>query len=126
MTKLSNQKGFTLIEIIIASLIMTLIVGAVIQYHSSAGVSKGQEYYLKAVKVARAEMDKLRSLYELDSDISEFEHTGPPPDDIFLFKSESGLDVPSPIFHVYYNHHGHEDQFLRMLWGEQKNPNEKS
>ena len=118
MTKLSNQKGFTLIEIIIASLIMTLIIAAVVKYHSSAGVSKGQEYYLKAVKVARAEMEKLRSLYELDSGIREFEHTGSPPDDIFLFKYniETGnLDLPSPLFHVYYDDHGYSADLLKPL-----------
>ena len=109
--KCKSQKGFTLIEIIIASLILTLIVAAVVHYHTSSGASKGQEYYLKAVQVARAELDKLRALYELKSGVSEFDSTGPPPDNIFLFKftDPSGVTIPSPIFHVYYSDHGFGD-----------------
>lgn len=122
--KLDEQKGFTLIEIIIASLILTLIVAAVVQYHSSAGVSKGQEYYLKAVQVARAELNKLRALYELNSGVSEFDSTGSPPADIFLFKfiDASGVTIPSPLFHVYYSDHSYEDEFLKPLREDSGDP----
>ena len=95
ISKLDGQKGFTLIEIIIASLILTLIVAAVVQYHSSVGVSKGQQYYLKAVQTARSELDKLRALYEFDTDSSfaEFDATVTPPDNIFLFKFKTSTEI---------------------------------
>ena len=106
--KLDEQKGFTLIEIVVASLILTLIVAAVVKYHTSVGVSKGQQYYLKAVQTAKNELDKLRALYELKSGVSEFDSTGPPPNNIFLFKfvDTSVVTTPSPIFHVYYDNSG--------------------
>lgn len=116
--KASNkQEGFTFIEVVISCLIMMLLVAAVIHYHSSAGVSKNQEYYLKAVQVARAELEKLRALFEFNTtgSFAEFTSNGPPPDSIFLFKhtSPTSIELPSPLFHVYYRHHGHDDEFLR-------------
>ena len=117
--KFRNQTGFTFIEIIIASLILTLIVAAVVKYHTSVGASKGQEYYLKAVQAAKSEMDKLRALYELkydDSTAKEFDETGLPTD-IFLFKftSSTSIDLPSPIYHVYYSDHGYSNEFLKSI-----------
>ena len=119
ISKLDEQKGFTLIEVIVASLVLTLIVAAVVQYHTSAGVSKGQQYYLKAVKTATTELDKLRALYELkydDSTVTEFDETGLPTD-IFLFKftSSTSIDLPSPIYHVYYSDHGYSGEFLKSI-----------
>lgn len=115
--KLGGQKGFTLIEIIVASLILTLIVAAVVKYHTSAGVSKSQEYYLKAVQTTRTELEKLRALYELQSDATEFDSTGAPPNDIYLFKftSSTSIDLPSPIYHVYYSDHGYSNEFLKSI-----------
>jgi len=123
--KLDGQKGFTLIEVIVASLILTLIVAAVVQYHTSAGVSKGQQYYLKAVQVARAELDKLRALYEFDTDgsFAEFDATATPPDNIFLFKFKTSTEIEYPdnntnIFRVYYKDHSSSYQgtsFLKPL-----------
>ncbi len=114
-----KQEGFTFIEVVISSLIMLLLVAAVIHYHSSAGVSKNQEYYLKAVQVARAEMEKLRALFEFDTtgSFAEFTPNGPPPNSIFLFKytSPTAIELPSPLFHVYYRHHGYNEEFLRPL-----------
>ena len=113
-----NEKGFTFIEIIIASLILTFLIAAVLQYHSSAGASKNQEFYLKAVQTARAELNKLAALYEMKSGISEFEGTGPPPNVIFLGKYDRVSDtlvLPAKIFKVYYSDHGYSANFLRAL-----------
>ena len=130
---LNEQKGFTLIEIIVASLILTLIVAAVVSYHTSAGVSKNQEYYLKAVQTARTELEKLRALYEFDTDgsFAEFDDNvtdfGGLPPSIFLFKVGSGGSItlpinygtePDRIFHVYYQDHNTSYQgtpFLKPL-----------
>ena len=104
-----GQKGFTFIEVVIAALILSLIVAAVVQYHASAGAAKGQIYYLKAVQTARNELAKLKALYEFDTDgsFAEFADTGSPPNEIFLFRYiiPSSIDVPSPIFNVYYQDH---------------------
>lgn len=117
MGKVGGERGFTFIEIIVASLIMMLIVAAVLQYHATTGVSKGQQYYLKAVQTAHAEMDKLRVLYVLDPDGSEFADTGAPPADIFLFRftDSTTIEVPSPLFRVYYGEHGSADEMLRSI-----------
>jgi len=116
-----RQDGFTFIEIIMASLILTLIVAAVVQYHSTSGASRGQEYYLKAVQVARAEMEKLRALFELNPDISEFNDnvtaSGGLPSSLFLFKfiGPTNISFPAPLFHVYYNDHTFGSVFLKSL-----------
>jgi len=128
-----RQDGFTFIEIIMASLILTLIVAAVVQYHSISGASRGQEYYLKAVQVARSEMEKLRALFEFDSDpnnpfpefIDNVTAYGGLPNVIFLFKFNSdGATIklpinpttePNRIFHVYYNDHTFSNMFLKSL-----------
>ena len=125
ISKLDGQKGFTLIEIIIASLILTLIVAAVVQYHTSVGVSKGQQYYLKAVQTARTELEKLRALYEFDADgsFAEFDATVAPPASIFLFKFKTSTEIEYPdnntnIFRVYYKDHSSSYQgtsFLKPL-----------
>jgi type II secretory pathway pseudopilin PulG len=122
MRIVGGERGFTFIEIIVASLIMMLIVAAVIQYHASSGASRGQQYYLKAVQAARAELDKLRAVYELDSGSSEFEHTGPPPETIFLFRYNTGSSqlelptgTPEELFHVYYSDHGQGTTLLKPL-----------
>ncbi|MBN2125275.1 MAG: prepilin-type N-terminal cleavage/methylation domain-containing protein [Deltaproteobacteria bacterium] len=114
-----GQKGFTLIEVIVSSLILTLIVMAVIQYHASSGASKGQQYYLKAVDTARAELEKLNAFKSLQPEASEFKETGPPPNEIFLFKfvDSTEIEVPSPIFRVYYDDHGYSNEFLRRMEG---------
>jgi prepilin-type N-terminal cleavage/methylation domain-containing protein len=114
--KLKGQNGFTLIEIIVASLILTLIVAAVVKYHTSVGVTKGQQYYLKAVQTARNELEKLRALYELKSGVSEFYSTGSPPNKIFLFKfvNKNAITTPSPIFRVYYDDSG-VTEFLKSI-----------
>lgn len=118
MIKTGNQRGFTFLEVIIAGLIMLLIIGAVVKYHSLTGASTGQEYYLKAEQTARSELNKLRSIYELSSGISEFENTGPPPDNIFLFQYNRGtrnLDLPSPMFHCYYSDNGYSSNLLKPM-----------
>ncbi len=93
-TRISNQQGFTFIEIVISSMIMLLLVTAVIHYHSSAGASKDQVYYLKAVQRASAELEKLRALCELEFDsvspIAEFANRAPPAGNLYLFKFVSG------------------------------------
>jgi prepilin-type N-terminal cleavage/methylation domain-containing protein len=122
MLRSSGQKGFTLIEVITASLIMVFLVAALLNYHGSSGAAKNQVYYLKAVQVARAELDKLRALYEVDSGCSEFQHTGPVPAD-FLYRFTgvgeklefSGPDPSKPTYHVYYTPHGTNETFLRPL-----------
>jgi hypothetical protein len=122
VNKTEKQGGFTFIEVVISCLIMILLVTAVIHYHTTAGVSKDQTYYLKAVQTARAELEKLRALFELDRarSFTEFVPNGPPPRDIFLFKftSSTGIELPNPIFRVYYkDHHSSYDgiPFLRPL-----------
>jgi type II secretory pathway pseudopilin PulG len=105
----SGQKGFTLVEVIVAGLILIFLVAALLHYHGSSSAAKNQEHYLKAVQVARAELDRLRAFYDLQSGVSEFDQTGPPPADVFLFKfnGTGTLDLPSPTFHVYYGDHGY-------------------
>ena len=118
MRKISGGKGFTFVEVVVAGLILTLIVAALIQYHASSGAGSNQEYYLKAVQVARGELEKLRVLYELDSGVSEFADTGPPPPSVFLFKyagEQEQLDLPAPINQVYYDHHGYYNNLFRRL-----------
>ncbi|MEW6668202.1 MAG: hypothetical protein AB1512_23570 [Thermodesulfobacteriota bacterium] len=90
---------------------------ALLNYHGSSGAAKNQEYYLKAVQVARAELDRLRAFYELKSGVSEFEQTGPPPADVFLFKftGTDSISVPTPIFHVYYGDHGYSNELFRSI-----------
>jgi hypothetical protein len=120
-TEWHGQKGFTLIEVLISGLLLTFIVAALLNYHGSSGAGKNQQYYLKAVQVARAELEKLRALYEIDSGASEFQHTGPPPSlglhhasgigDGIVFEGSSG-----PTYHVYYTDHGMNETFLRPLW----------
>ncbi|MBW1802944.1 MAG: prepilin-type N-terminal cleavage/methylation domain-containing protein [Deltaproteobacteria bacterium] len=127
-----HEKGFTFIEIIIACLILTFLIAAVLQYHASSGASKNQEYLLKAVQSARAEMEKLRIMYSFHPDIEEFDHTGPPPQKIFLFKyggwdsdeKKHLLDTPEPIFKIYYK--AHEDTLLKQTWGKQCDPNDET
>lgn len=123
MTETGGQKGFTLIEVIVASLLLTFLVAALLHYHGSSGVSKNQEYYLKAVQVARAEMERLRAFYELKPTATEFDPTGPPPGKFHLFKfiNATSLDPPpSPIFHVYYADHGYGDQLFRSIGNNNK------
>lgn len=120
-----GKKGFTFIEVIIASMILMLLVGAVVHYHSSAGASKGQEYYLKAVQVARAELDKLKALFEFttgsfDEFVDNVTAGGGLPADIYLFRytGETTIEVPNPIFKVYYKDHNSIDpgnEFLKKL-----------
>ena len=120
-----RQEGFTFIEIIMASLVLALMVAAVVQYHATSGASRGQEYYLKAVQAARAEMEKLRAVFALDPTSPEFQDTGSPPDKIFLFKFNSNgttikLPVnpttePNRIFRVYYNDHTFSNVLLKSL-----------
>lgn len=130
MPNLSTQKGFTFIEVIISALILTLLVAAIVQYHSSAGAAKSQVYYLKAVQIAKSELEKLRVLYNLDKDgtFSEFSanvnQTQLLPSDLFLFKPGGGSAItlpidygtePERIFHVYYSDHGYTDSFLKSM-----------
>jgi hypothetical protein len=118
-----GEKGFTFIEVVISCLIMTLLVAAVIHYHSSAGVSRNQGYYLKAVQVARAELDRLRVFFELEPDAGEFNSTQPPPDAqsppepicLFTFTDETSIVVPDTIFRVYYESHGYGTELLQSL-----------
>ena len=113
-----HEKGFTFIEIIIACLILTFLIAAVLHYHASAGASKNQEYYLKAVQTAKSELSKLAALYELKSGISEFEATGPPPNVIFLGKYDQATEtlvLPAKIFKTYYSDHGYSTSLLRAL-----------
>jgi len=119
MQNSSGQKGFTFIEIIIASLILSLLVAAVVQYHASAGAAKGQVYYLKAVQTAKNELEKLRILYNLDKDgtFDEFKASSGVPTSPFLFKvtGPTTIEVPSPIFRVYYSDHSYSNSFLRPM-----------
>ena len=114
-----GQKGFTFIEVVIAALILSLLVAAVVQYHASAGAAKGQVYYLKAVQIAKNELEKLRILYNLDKDgtFDEFKESSSVPTNPYLFKftGPTSIDVPTPIFHVYYNDHGYGDSFLKSM-----------
>ena len=77
----NRQEGFTFVEVVISCMIMMLLVAAVIHYHSSAGAPKNQAYYLKAVQVAKAELEKLRALSEFDtvSSFAEFTANGSAP-----------------------------------------------
>ena len=120
MDHLSGQKGFTFIEIIIASLILCLLVAAVVQYHASAGAAKGQVYYLKAVQTAKNELEKLRDLYNLDKDgtFGEFKKSSGVPTGspyLFRFTGPTTIEVPAHIYHVYYSDHGYSDSFLRPM-----------
>ena len=126
MQNSSAQKGFTFIEIIISSLILSLLVAAVVHYHSSAGAAKGQIYYLKAVQIAKNELEKLRILYNLDKDgtFDEFKASSGVPTSPYLFRvtGPTTIEVPSPIFHVYYSDHGFNDinnTFLIQMLGNE-------
>ncbi|MFC1824406.1 hypothetical protein ACFL9T_16985 [Thermodesulfobacteriota bacterium] len=127
-----SQKGYTLVEIVLASMLLVFLVGVVLKYHSIRGASHDQKYYLKAVETAKQELEKLRSLYEIDSGITEFENTGVPnaPDGLFLAKVISAspyLDILTPeVFKIYYSDHGQGDSFLRPLWGGLVNPDSQN
>ena len=132
---LSRQGGFTFIEVIISCMMLLLLVAAVAQYHASSGASSDQKYYLKAVQVARAELEKLKALFELVHGQSAKEFTAQinpapddraTPDDIFLFRFEDdGTSIELPyenqaapddddLFRVYYQNHD-DTRFLRAL-----------
>ena len=90
---------------IIASLTLLVIISAIVHYHSSTGASNYQIYDLKAVEVLKSEADKLEAFFkgDINSSGDEFSSTGGPPNNIFLFKYNSGqIDTPSPIHRVYY------------------------
>ena len=105
----NRQEGFTFVEVVISCMIMMLLVAAVMHYHASAGAPKNQAYYLKAVQVAKAELEKLRALSEFDtvSSFAEFTANGSAPNNIFLFRftSPTSIELPNPIFRVYYADH---------------------
>lgn len=104
---INRQEGFTFIEIVISMIILSVLISTIIHYHSSSGASSNQIYDLKAVNVLQSEANKLMAFYEIGSDDGEFEALGvgvSPPDNIFLFKydPDTGLELPDPIHHVYY------------------------
>ena len=110
---LNRQKGFTFIEVIIATMMLMLVVGAILQYFSTAGASSKQIYDLKAVAALKSEANKLAALYKSGTTFSnEFTDTTPPPNNIFLFRYNSGsnqIDIPSPIHRVYYGEYYADD-----------------
>ena len=106
---LIRQKGFTFIEVIIATMMLMLVVGAIAQYFSTSGASHYQIYDLKAVEVLKSEASKLEAFYHRSTSTpDEFDEPlggALPPDDLFLFKYNSGtgqIDIPDPIHQVYY------------------------
>lgn len=105
---LSRQRGFTFIEVIIATMMLMLVVGAILQYFSTSGASRNQVYDLKAVAALKSESEKLEAFFKKAIYVREFDTTAPP-DDIFLFKydSDSGnIDIPNPNIHrVYYGNY---------------------
>jgi len=79
------------------------------------------------VQAARAELEKLRALYEIDSGCSEFDHTGPPPGHGLHRPSGVGEGIvfegsEGPTYHVYYTDHGASETFLRGLGGSPPYP----
>jgi len=102
---ISTQQGFTFIEVMISSMILLMMVAVTIQYHSSSGVHKDQDIYLKAVHKAHAELERLKSYYKNIGPVSNFVDfiENEPPEDLFLFKYDENnlIQYPAQLFHVY-------------------------
>jgi len=116
-----NQSGHTFVEIIVSSIIMLIIVGIILDFQSTANVSTGQIYYLKAVNKAKAELERLRIFFELKYDPNnisyEFAHTGTP-DKIFLFKYNklsNNLDFPAITNNAYLKDSSLKNSLIRTL-----------
>ena len=50
--RLYTNQGYTLIEIVLASLLLVFLVGVVAKYYSTADLSRGQAFQTKAVNTA--------------------------------------------------------------------------
>ena len=104
-----NEKGFTFIEVIIATLMLMLVVGAIFQYFSISQASHNHVYDLKAVEALKSEANKLEAFAKAVSGTpAELSNNPPPANVIYLFKynaTTSQIDLPDPLnpHNVYYN-----------------------